>query len=437
MLFSIRGTGGLKSCTSLLDRVERNELEELVILPMKTFGGSEMSRLATILAQGKAPRLTSISASGHAVTPDSLKLLGEALGGSAVNVKTVAFGDQTMGDEGVIAFCEACGSDTRIEALDLASKGLSAAGFAAVAKAFAGLSLKELNLSRNDKAGDDGIQSFCGHVKSQSFPKMERLILSECKIGVSGVAFLCEALARIDGCQKIELAINDNAIGVKGCVALGNLISSPGQKLSSLHMARCAIGDEGISNLSSGGSVVGLENLNLAENGIAPAGARALANILGSFKDLNQLVLAGNPLESEGTQSIAQSLGGESSSLAVLDLSATQCGKEGAAAILSCKNSLLQLRLFGNKIGSAGFDAITPKLGTCTTLKELDLGGNDAGAGAVMGLLRAVANDSNSLVVLEIGGNETGHEVENFINTELKRTRPNLDVARDKPRSEQ
>jgi hypothetical protein len=46
-----RGHGGFKSCDSLLKRVEGNDdkLVELVILPMKTFGGAELDRLSSAI----------------------------------------------------------------------------------------------------------------------------------------------------------------------------------------------------------------------------------------------------------------------------------------------------------------------------------------------------------------------------------------------------
>ena len=63
-VFSLnRGQGGsLKSCDSLLKRVEGNDskLVELVILPMKTFGGAELDRLSNAI--GKALDLNSIFA---------------------------------------------------------------------------------------------------------------------------------------------------------------------------------------------------------------------------------------------------------------------------------------------------------------------------------------------------------------------------------------
>lgn len=61
-----RGQGrSLKSCDSLLKRVEGNDtkLVELVILPMKTFGGAELDRLSNALGKirlANAPILCSI-----------------------------------------------------------------------------------------------------------------------------------------------------------------------------------------------------------------------------------------------------------------------------------------------------------------------------------------------------------------------------------------
>lgn len=48
-----RGSGGFKSCESLLNRVEANDgqLVELVILPMKTFGENDVKRLSSIISE--------------------------------------------------------------------------------------------------------------------------------------------------------------------------------------------------------------------------------------------------------------------------------------------------------------------------------------------------------------------------------------------------
>ena len=54
--------GGLKSCDSLLKRVEGNDdkLVELVILPMKTFGGAELDRLSNAISKNLCTELSFI-----------------------------------------------------------------------------------------------------------------------------------------------------------------------------------------------------------------------------------------------------------------------------------------------------------------------------------------------------------------------------------------
>ena len=113
-------------------------MEDLIILPMKTFGAAEVDRLAGILKNANANhRLTSISASGHAVPPESLRRLGEALATATTTaattttisggcIKQLAIGDQKMGDAGVVALCEPLevANGGTIEVLDLAWKGM-------------------------------------------------------------------------------------------------------------------------------------------------------------------------------------------------------------------------------------------------------------------------------------------------------------------------
>ena len=130
-----RGTGSFNSCDALLKRVEENDptMVELIILSMKTFGATEVDRLATALASGVNTHLETISASGHKIPPESLQRLGAALATGKSNVKNLAIGDSTMGDDGVCALCEGLVSSSKSEAseqqqqlqsLDLSYKGM-------------------------------------------------------------------------------------------------------------------------------------------------------------------------------------------------------------------------------------------------------------------------------------------------------------------------
>ena len=109
----------LRSCDPLLSRVEENDetLVDLVILPIKSFGDDDVVRLASAIESNNnsgGGNLRTISASGHAVSPHSLELLGSAIGSCShgathtrsSNILSLSIGDQTMGDDGIIALCD-------------------------------------------------------------------------------------------------------------------------------------------------------------------------------------------------------------------------------------------------------------------------------------------------------------------------------------------
>jgi hypothetical protein len=83
------------------------------------------------LEQGKNTNLKVLSASGHQVPKDSLFRLGNSLAKAASNFQTtissIAIGDNSLGDEGVLSFCNGIqkGSGrTTFEQIDLSWKGL-------------------------------------------------------------------------------------------------------------------------------------------------------------------------------------------------------------------------------------------------------------------------------------------------------------------------
>ena len=68
-------------------------------------------------------------------------------------------------------------------------------------------------------------------------------------------------------------------------------------------------------------------------------------------------------------------------------------------------------------------------------MESLDLCGNDAEESALVELIASIASPGKEckLRVLEIGGNQGGNAVEAAVK-ELKTVKPNLDVARDRPK---
>lgn len=54
---------------------------------------------------GKNTNLISLTASGHSVSPAALEKLGSAIASGKSNLCRLAIGNQRMGDDGVMAFC--------------------------------------------------------------------------------------------------------------------------------------------------------------------------------------------------------------------------------------------------------------------------------------------------------------------------------------------
>mmetsp|Transcript_17642 Transcript_17642/g.38233 ORF Transcript_17642/g.38233 Transcript_17642/m.38233 type:complete len:484 (-) Transcript_17642:74-1525(-) len=471
--------GSLRSCDALLKRVEDNDplLSELVILPMKTFGPSDVERLSRAIASGSNTHLHSVSASGHDLPPKSLKRFALALSAQAIKmlrisdeektsgITSVAIGSKDTGDEGVVAFCEGLQATKGglLQSLDFGWKNLGKDGMQAIGKTFgASRCVTYIDLSRN-AIGSEGITCMANAIKEKSkgcslgFPSLEKIILSECNISSSGVHSLSEIIfgEGSNRCESIHLAIGSNPIEAEGCGALSKLCSIPGRgsMISHLQLSQCSIGDEGVKLLSSAAmsnSCTWLTFLDLSDNSITKDGAETFAKSLTkSWPDLVELKLAQNELGAEGVTSVMEALvtSGDAiidgpaekknSTLQNLDLSCTNCGINGAKSTL-LSGALTTLRLFDNRLGSVGFNALSPLLeGGHPTIENLDLGGNSAGEEAVVSLLNSIADrreegPESKLSVLEIGGNKFGDNALEALN-ELKRVKPLLDVAHDKP----
>jgi len=461
------GSGAFNSCDKLLERVERNDptLKELVILPMKTFGAKDLDRLSNAIENGVNTHLVSISASGHQLPPSSLKAFGNALSIQAqkqqiFGITSLAIGSKDMGDEGVIALCQglAPSNGALLQHIDLGWKEIGKDGLYEIGRTFVHSTfLTQLDLSRND-FGNDGIVQLNKAVVEHyddavAFPALEQLILSECNIDSAGMDVLAKILLGQENTKRskrIHLAIGSNPIGSAGCHSLVQLLSCAdhGSIISHLQAAQCSIGDEGVGILSNG-CHQHVEIMDISDNNITKDGVKKFAQSLShSWPDLVALKIAKNELGSDGVSAILASLvtrsdtgestdSEKSSTLKNLDLSYTNCGAEGAKAALA-SGGLHTLRLFGNTIGSDGFDAIAPLLqGGHPNIENLDLGGNNAEEDSVVRLLDSIADKKDEsthskLAVLEIGGNMFGDMAMEAL-TRLQSVWPELDVAHDKP----
>mmetsp|Transcript_17281 Transcript_17281/g.35463 ORF Transcript_17281/g.35463 Transcript_17281/m.35463 type:complete len:486 (-) Transcript_17281:170-1627(-) len=468
--------GAASSCDALLRRVENNDprLVDLVILPTKTFGRNEVERLASALSSGANTHLKSISASGHSVPPIALSSLGSAIAAAFdknkdAGIISLAIGDESMGDDGVIAICTSLEpfNGGSLQILEFGMKNMTKSGMEAIGSCFGNSNLSHLNLSQNKKSGDDGIALLCKATlkeeTSNAFPSLEYLDLSECNISHIGVKALYECLVKDNADarkKKIDLVLVSNPLGKDSYPYLSKLIlpEPDGQSaLVSLSLTSCSIGDDGIAgivNAVRSSQCKGLQRLNLASNGISNQGAKRISEALcppdhdtpACWVDLCELNLAGNPLGSEGVIILANSLcqrkdssgtiiAPANSTLKVLELSDTNCSAGGAAAILKCGN-LSVLHLFNNNLQTEGFDAITLLLqGGHPSLETIDLGGNRASEAAVTKILKAVLAEGafeSKLRTIILGGNEFGANAELALKG-LNEAKPEIDVAHDRP----
>ena len=420
-----------------------------------------MTIILCLTASGQNTHLKSLSASGHVIPPNTLARLGTAIALQKSGLISIAIGHRFLRDEGVIALCSGL-EDSLLGELDLTWKNLSTDGMAAIGRTFGpSRTLRKLILSRNERVRDEGIIAFCTNAFTRcneldrvTFSALQELDLSECGIGSAGVQSLAELLKVTEdklhaGDRSLSLTLNSNSLGHDACKSLAKLLCDT-SLLSSLSLANCGIGNEGIKLLSMAaacGACSSLKILNLSCNGIGEEGAAALGKSLWNDKavgwaQLMDLSLAGNNLSASGVNYIMDALMSEdgdakNQTLQSLDLSQTSCGIDGAVAGVRCQ-SLSSLRLFNNKLGTEGFRALAKIMqGGHASLVNLDLGGNDACEASVVELLTALILDGKGCIsklrLLEIGGNQGGHGVEEVIK-KLKKVHPDLDVARDRPR---
>jgi Leucine-rich repeat (LRR) protein len=431
--------GSLRSCDSLLTRVEQNDpaLVDLVILPMKAFGATEATRLSDILSSGCNTHLKSLTASGHALPPDALEALGRAL--ANCNVSSLAVGDQTMGDVGVAALCKGLAvgitGDSRLYALDLSMKGIGNDGMESIVNTLGAChSLTSLILTRNSGVGqfDFGVST------DPIFSSVKHLDLSECCIDSKFCQGLAPRLAEASA-LVLSLGMNDELVGADAMSCIMKL------SLVELNLAECSIADEGLQVIVDQAPKK-LRSLDVSSNQIGPLGIQHLAEKLKAGQSglcgLEELNLSHNRLNEESTGALAHAIGDATSNnelaLTRLDMTDTSCGVGGVMDFLQFSR-LEELTVFDNRLGSDGFVALAKCLtGGHPYMSTLDIGGNEATEAGVVALLQPLTQKSdgfdNALRLLVVGGNATGPTVESVC-SEIKAVHPEIEVLREKPKT--
>ena len=179
-------------------------------------------------------------------------------------------------------------------------------------------------------------------------------------------------LLRVSG-SLAYINLYNNIIGDAGAKALAAAVAASGS-LAALDLNRNQIGDEGAKALAAAVAASGsLTSLDVRANKIGDEGAKALANAVAASGSLATLYLHHNKIGDEGAKALAAGVAA-SVSLEHLDISYNNIGDEGAKAIADAvadSGSLSTLGLGGNNIGAEGANALGEAFGASDTLAEL------------------------------------------------------------------
>eukprot|EP00873_Tetraselmis_striata_P025675 jgi/Tetstr1/445939/TSEL_033568.t1 len=313
------------------ERLNRNDpkLTSLTVLRFRSFAHEDVAQLCDSLSANTT--LTELYASGHSMERRTASVVADMLS-SNTTLTHLCVGDSDFGSEALEALSRGVAASVSLRTLDLEHKGLDAVGMEPLGQAVrTSSSLRTLVLSRN-QISDAGVAALC----REGLAQLEELDLQECGLGQQACEALASGLERSPGALR-RLWLNDNPLG--GGVSM--LAPLPPIECG-LPLSRCD-----------------LSAATFWLRGSHPAEAAALARALPP-----------------------------GSSLALLDLSDNSLTlQEGSPLPLPA--GLQRLLLRGNKIGDAGVAALAASLPeACPDLRELDLGGNALGSGAVAALQR-------------------------------------------------
>ncbi|GJD10637.1 RAN GTPase-activating protein 1 [Galdieria sulphuraria] len=283
------GHGVLRVLSSSLESDQLYELD----LSDNALGAKGIEACKKILRQQK--KLQVIRFCNNGLAADAIQLLVSYLleGGGPTSLKTIHFFNNLMESEGAKNVVPLLEFSPELEDLKLASLRVGEEGIEPVIRA-----LKNTTLLRVLDLSDNILANRGANCLGRMFPllsNLETLILRDTSLGDKGATTILQCLERSEIRLKV-LDISCNELTAESCKNLAKLVEQQ-TCLERLLVEENDIGSKGVAMLAkalSSGAHSRLVELNLAENSIGTAGAKALFSVLIKLVSLRNVNLSGN-----------------------------------------------------------------------------------------------------------------------------------------------
>ncbi|CAJ1942310.1 unnamed protein product [Cylindrotheca closterium] len=170
--------------------------------------------------------------------------------------------------------------------------------------------VKEMSLTSNG-IGASGITQLVDFLEGKGMPKgtkvmkhLDRLDLSNNRLGNDGLTQLCRAISKRNGMQLVELRLSNNAIAHSGIETMMSKLLQ--HNLVSLSLDKNAIGDQGCQIVAASlNGMRSLSRLNLGFNQIGSRGVNSLMRSLVACDSIQYISLSGNIMKISGAVALA------------------------------------------------------------------------------------------------------------------------------------
>ena len=312
----------------------------------------------------------------YSIDEEGAKNIARMLGHEQYSsLKRIYFIRNNLSYTGLGNITTALGKQPQIEDLKMCDNDISSDGCVALSNAmetWEGSSLKQLMLCHND-IDDEGINALVRGMANCNYLEVFTLFGND-SITPAGLTSFSTYLQSKNCCLK-RLDIGSMNIDCAGVEALATGLSR-NTALKSLCMSENAIGDDGIDTLvSSLSTCSNLDELHISEDGTFSAiGLKSLCSLFqtGTGVNLKCLNIRDNNIDDNGLKALTEGMT-SCCSLTALDLShnesITAAGLK--AFVQSSPRSLIELALWGMRLGDDGATALAEGLVGNDTMEKL------------------------------------------------------------------